>query len=100
MKCLAAPLTAIRPWSLAASPFITLLPNSYDGEKPPYAWNVAMFTLVDSRRMIGERNGTNGSWEWSRSKRSRSSMSRTWETQRGERVIVPNEALTRIQEAL
>ena len=44
--------------------------------------------------MIGERNGTNGSWKWSRSNCSRSSMSRTWETNRGESVIVPTEPLT------
>ena len=54
-------------------------PSSYAAEKPPKAWNVAMFTLVDSRRTTSDRNGTNGSWKWRRSNCSRSSVARTWE---------------------
>ena len=61
---------------------------------------MATFTLVESRRMIGDRNGTNGSWKWSRSNCSRSSMSRTCETNRGDRVIVPTEPLTGIEKPL
>ena len=59
-----------------------------------------MFTLVDSRSTTGERNGTNGSWKWSRSNCSRSSMSRTWEMNRGDSVIVPTEPLAGIEKPL
>ena len=67
MKWRAAALTAIRPCRRAAWPRMTRLPSSYDGEKPAYAWNVATLTLVDSRSRNSDRNGTNGSWKWSRS---------------------------------
>ncbi len=78
MKWRAAALTAIRPCNRLAWPPSARLPNSYDGEKPAYAWNVAMFTLVDSRSRKSDRNGTNGSWKCSTSNRSRSSMSPIW----------------------
>ncbi len=40
---------------------------------------------------MSDRNGTNGSWKWSRSKRSRSSTVRTCDGKRGENVSVPIE---------
>ena len=78
MKWRAAADTAIRPCRRPAYPPRKRLPNSYDGEKPAYAWNVATFTLVDSRSRKSDRNGTNGSWKWSTSKRSRSSIGLIW----------------------
>ena len=57
MKWRAAPETAMRPWSISASRPAKRLPIQYDGEKPPKAWKVAMFTVSDWSSTVGDRNG-------------------------------------------
>jgi hypothetical protein len=93
MKCRAAPDTAILPSSLSASRRAKRRPTQYDGLKPPNAWNVPTFTVSDASSIVGDRNGTSGSWKWRMSNRCASSTSRTWRLKRSPRVTRPTEPL-------
>ena len=97
MKWRATAETAIRPWIRPIDGRSSRDPIWYAGEKPPKAWNVATLTLFESWRTTSDRNGTNGSWKWSRSNCSRSRTSRTCERKRGDTVIVPTEPFAGIE---
>jgi hypothetical protein len=48
-----------------------------------------MFTVSEASSMVGERNGTNGSWKWRMSNRCASSTSRAWRLKRSPSVTRP-----------
>src|SRR6267142_6492256 len=86
--------TAMRASSLFIYRSSTTRPAQYEKLKPPNAWNVATFGHFAESRIWNDRNGTNGSWWWMTSNRSRSSMREISHSRRTESVMRPTLPLT------